>query len=77
MNERTKQLANKATRIVETTDHCSGESESHTEVDLEKFAELIVKECVGVAEVSMPVNSYPDDRLAVKNNVLKHFGVEE
>lgn len=43
----------------------------------EKFAELIVRECAGVAEVSMPINSHPDDRLTVKNNVLKHFGVEE
>jgi hypothetical protein len=43
----------------------------------EKFAELIVWECAGVAEVSMPINSHPDDRLTVKNNVLKHFGVEE
>jgi hypothetical protein len=42
----------------------------------EKFAELIAKECAGVAEVSMPVNSHPDDRLKVKNSVLKHFGVE-
>jgi hypothetical protein len=47
------------------------------EEDIEKFAELIVRECAGVAEVSMPINSYPDDRLTVKNNVLKHFGVEE
>ena len=44
---------------------------------LNRFAELIVQECAGVAEVSMPINSYPDDRLTVKNNVLKHFGVEE
>jgi len=43
----------------------------------DEFAELIVRECAGVAEVSMPINSYPDDRLTVKNNVLKHFGVEE
>jgi hypothetical protein len=42
----------------------------------EKFAELIVKECAGVAEVSMPVNSHPDVRLKVKNSVLKHFGVK-
>ena len=44
---------------------------------LEKFAQLIVKECAGVAEVSMPINSHPDDRLIVKNSVLKHFGGEE
>ena len=44
---------------------------------LEKFAELIVKQCAGVAEVSMSISSHPDDRLTVKNSVLKHFGVEE
>ena len=49
----------------------------YTRQELEKFAQLIVKECAGVAEVSMPINSHPDDRLTVKNNVLKHFGVEE
>ena len=43
----------------------------------EKFAELIVKQCAGVAEVSMSISSHPDDRLTVKNSVLKHFGVEE
>ena len=51
--------------------------DGHLHFDHRKFAELIVKECAGVAEVSMPINSYPDDRLTVKNNVLKHFGVEE
>jgi hypothetical protein len=43
----------------------------------EKFAELIVKQCAGVAEVSMSISSHPDDRLTVKNSVLKHFRVEE
>ena len=43
----------------------------------DRFAELIVRECAGVAEVSMPIDSHPDDRLTVKNSVLKHFGVEE
>mgnify|MGYP000748238552 CR=1 FL=1 len=49
----------------------------YTRQELVKFAELIVKECAGVAEVSMPIDSHPDDRLTVKNSVLKHFGVEE
>ena len=52
-------------------------SERYTKDFEDKFAELIVRECAGVAEVSMPINSHPDDRLTVKNNVLKHFGVEE
>lgn len=51
--------------------------DKHIDADFcEKFAELIVKECAGVAEVSMPINSHPDDRLKVKNSVLEHFGVE-
>jgi hypothetical protein len=66
MNERIRQLYYE----------CQDESQS-TESCYQKFAELIVRECAGVAEVSMPINSYPDDRLTVKNNVLKHFGVEE
>ena len=72
MNERIKQLANKATRIVETTDHCSGESESHTEVDLEKFAELIVKEMLQTCE------DHPawTGRM-IGEEIKQHFGVEE
>ena len=71
MNERIKQLANKATRIVETTDHCSGASESHTEVDLAKFAELIVKETLQVARAGI---EYGD---SMEDAVYKYFGVEE
>ena len=51
MNERIQQLAIEATKIVETTDHCSGDSESHTEVDVEKFAELIVRMCADAADM--------------------------
>ena len=71
MNERIKQLANKATRIVETTDHCSGASESHTEVDLAKFAELIVKETLQVARAGI---EYGD---GMEDAVYKYFGVRE
>ena len=74
MNERIKELWNKA-----GGDYWdSNQMGSYYHINNpEKFAELIVKECAGVAEVSMPINSYPDDRLTVKNNVLKHFGVTE
>jgi hypothetical protein len=73
MNERIKELMVELKKTVST--------ERGAEVligydEIEAFAELIVKECAGVAEVSMPINSYPDDRLTVKNNVLKHFGVK-
>ena len=42
-----------------------------------KFAESIVKECAGIAEISMPPSSHPDERLKVKHSVLEHFGVKE
>ena len=71
MNERIQELANKATRIVETTDHCSGASESHTEVDLAKFAELIVKECADVGE------RYADGNYEVPRQILARFGMDE
>ena len=81
MNERIKQLANKATRIVETTDHCSGASESHTEVDLAKFAELIVRECIGCCEqvISDPVPESVDTWLnggeQCIQEIKQHFGL--
>ena len=72
MNERIRELLKQS-----TNPPWDGEQGPMNEFNLERFAELMVKECAGVAEVSMPINSHPDDRLTVKNNVLKHFGVEE
>jgi len=42
------------------------------QVDTEKFAELIVRECS-----QMVVNSHPDDLPFVGGKMLVHFGVEE
>ena len=71
MNEKIKQLKEQATKIVETTDHCSGASESHAEVDLEKFAELIVKEALQVARAGIEYGPNMEEV------VYKYFGVEE
>jgi hypothetical protein len=73
MNERIRELADQAGFM----EAWFSESGDDCEREIKKFAELIVKECAGVAEVSMPINSHPDDRLIVKNSVLKHFGVAE
>ncbi len=72
MNERIKQLERQATKIVETTDHCSGASESHAEVDLEKFAESIVREMLQTCE------DHPawTGRM-IGEEIKQHFGVEE
>lgn len=53
-------------------------------VDLEKFAELIVEECIDVFSKDLPDSTSPDYQLGslpeVVNrvcNVAEHFGVEE
>ena len=63
MNERIRELATKARLL---TGWPVGE------VEYQKFAELIVRECVGIAdeETSLPYNSYGE-------KIRKHFGVEE
>ena len=39
--------------------------------ELEKFAELIVKECADIGE------RYADGNYEVRNLILEHFGIEE
>jgi hypothetical protein len=50
----------------------NGDPYSSVMVDLERFAELIVRECAELAneETSLPYNSYSE-------KIRKHFGVEE
>ena len=72
MNERIKQLAEQAGLLPKTigpvveTRHMKKK-----EQDLEKFAELIVKECANVGE------RYADGNYEVYNQIMAHFGLEE
>ena len=72
MNERIQELLKQAGGIQHDED---GDELTAILVgkDLEKFAELIVKECMEVANTYQNVggNCYVDDMIA------KHFGVEE
>ena len=71
MNERFENLAEEA--MV----HVPGQTGLHTRVfSLEKFAELIVKECAGVTLDYKNDDHYKGwcDHAA---EILKHFGVEE
>ena len=73
MNERIRELALQAGM----TDDKFGmffAKDKHNEdgVDLEKFAELIVRECVDLCELW---NITPGSRLA--KEIKQHFGVEE
>jgi hypothetical protein len=73
MNERIKQLAEQAGyRPLPGFDFANGMEE----VFIEKFAELIVKECMDIAYAyDAPKMSGPG--MIVANRIEDHFGVEE
>lgn len=48
-------------------------TEGDVDVDLYKFAELIVKECANIANGGID----PNEDYLIGDNILKHFGVEE
>ena len=77
MNERIKQLAEQATTYIEPTAN-SGEGWIF---DKEKFAELIVRECVGIVakrkDQAIDDSCNVDEAMSVAEmDLLEHFGVE-
>ena len=67
MNERIKQLAEQAGS---THKQNLGVYQFYAD-ELEKFAQLIVKECMKVSNMSLSKYELPSDKIA------EHFGVEE
>jgi hypothetical protein len=86
MNERIKELAEQATTIVDTV-NSQGYSSSYANFDREKFAELIVRECLAhgkltqsqaVVNGSEEYNAGREMGIEVfMNQIKQHFGVEE
>jgi hypothetical protein len=68
MSKRIKELAEQATTTIEATEN-SGEGWIFNK---EKFAELIIQECVGIVENQGKFSRY--DTLAKK--IKEHFGVK-
>jgi len=76
MNERIKELA------VEANDQTGNKFDlNYKELDsfLEKFAELIVQECIAQASISNGHGNNQWDKALTfaADNIKKHFGVEE
>jgi len=69
MNRRIKELAEQAGLSLSQKDYSYYWVESNE--DIEKFAELIVKECAHVADIS------DDSGIWIGGAILTHFGVEE
>ena len=74
MNERIRELAEQAG--LEFDNDLALEPEPiyyTTQKDLEKFAELIVRECANVANSGID----PAESHLIGDDILEHFGVEE
>jgi hypothetical protein len=67
MNERIRELAKQAT----LPGYMLGESYVQSRLDEQKFAELIVRECVGI------VDGYYFKPTEVADLIRNHFGVDE
>jgi hypothetical protein len=64
-------------RIRELYYECQDESQS-TEQCYQKFAELIVKECIDIAQDRAAFDwAPPNDVNDIINDIREHFGVEE
>lgn len=79
MNERIKEIAEQAKQYArERMAHTMNPMLFSAEVFQEKFAELIVRECIQVAG---PEDSYVDEWFKAKTDsvakIKQHFGVEE
>ena len=86
MNERIKQLAEQATTIVEMVSSY-GYMSSYANFDREKFAELIVRECIeqGSTLAKHYIDTHSEQEQVMllasiadySTEIKKHFGVEE
>jgi len=75
MNKRIKELIDKATTIEE-----HGWGASYENFDKEKFAQLIVRECVGVVEGGSFLHDQAPTAVFAREcsaAIKRHFGVEE
>lgn len=74
MNERIQLLAEQATTRV---DAVPNESMAYTYFDTEKFARLIVAECIDKIENEAAQYAEPVWAFELVNDIKEHFGVEE
>ncbi len=73
MNERIKELAEQATiDIKDQYGYWIG-----SELNMEKFAELIVRDCADVAQMNTPDTEECEYTHLISEKIKEHFGVEE
>ena len=82
MNERIRELAEQANANELSYAYYRGEKKPENavtlhSVDLEKFAELIVRECAHLVGGYTKENEFGTDVKEAYEEITKHFGVEE
>ena len=80
MNERIRQLWDQAEKEIqaEYEDESRRNRRLYNEIFLPKFAELIVRECIGIAQDRAAFDGFPpNDVNIVIDEIKEHFGVEE
>ena len=81
MNERIQKLAEQATSIVESPKNAYGWGSSYAYFDKEKFAELIVRECMACSIWVGKNNTNTVEPMhtarAINQRIKNHFGVAE
>jgi ribulose 1,5-bisphosphate carboxylase large subunit-like protein len=60
-----------------TAQGCWDEMDDYAKQAIERFAELIVKECADVAWMNTPETEELEYSHLIKDKILKHFGVKE
>ncbi|TWO64422.1 hypothetical protein FN976_28210 [Caenimonas sedimenti] len=74
-SQRVKALATRATELKQHSDNCSGQSESWSELNLDKFALALVEESISVIEQHcLRVDQRAIDVDSLKMALRAHFG---
>ncbi len=74
MNERIRELAEQCFYY----GHWEGDGIFTGQLDLEKFAQLIVRECLDIAQDRAAFDGFPpNDVNHIIDDIKEHFGVEE
>ena len=78
MNQRIKEFIDKANGYWEHGDFNMPKTVCFSEHDIELFAELIVLECISIAQDRAAFDwAPPNDVNDIINEIKEHFGVEE
>ncbi len=76
-SQRVRTLATQATEFKQSSDNCSGQSESWSELNFDKFAQIFVEECVSVIEQQcLGLDRGPINVNSLKMALHAHFGTQ-